>query len=79
MLSVKSSTTILCKLFELPGNPDIDTDKKKYMFFNLGQICIILSLLAYGQCRLAMIFDFELSHQKKVVSDLFEVHLNVSK
>jgi hypothetical protein len=31
-----------------------------------------------AQCTLATIFDFELS-QKKVVSDTFEVHLNVSK
>ncbi len=30
------------------------------------------------QCMLATIFDFELS-QKKVVSDSFDVHLNVSK
>jgi hypothetical protein len=39
----------------------------------LGQKCII-----YVQCTLAMIFDFDLS-QTKVVSDLIEVHLNVSK
>jgi hypothetical protein len=38
---------------------------------------IILSLLAYAQCMLATIFDFELS--QKVVSDLFEIHLNVLK
>ncbi len=44
----------------------------------MGQVRIILSLLVYAQCTLATIFDFELS-QKKVVLDLFEVHLNVSK
>ncbi len=27
-------------------------------FFYLGQICIILSLLAYAQCMLETIFDF---------------------
>ncbi len=47
-------------------------------FLNLGQICIILSLLAYAQCTLAMILTLSY-HTKKVVSDSFEVHLNVSK
>ncbi len=48
------------------------------IFFYLGQISIILALLAYAQCTLATIFDFEFA-PKKGVSDSFEVHLNVSK
>ncbi len=51
---------------------------KKFIFFNVGQIHTILSLLAYAPSTLATIFDFELE-QKKVVSDSSEVHLNVSK
>ncbi len=49
-----------------------------FFFFNVGQICTMLSLLAYAQCTLATIFHFELA-PKKVVSDSFEVHLKVSK
>jgi hypothetical protein len=52
--------------------------KKKLILLNVGQIRTILSLLAYAQCTLATIFDFELA-QKKVVSGSFEVDLNVSK
>jgi hypothetical protein len=37
----------------------------------------MLALLAYAQCKLATVFDFELS--KKVVSDPFGAHWNVSK
>jgi hypothetical protein len=44
----------------------------------VGQICTILSLLAYAPPVLATIFDFELA-QKKVVSDPPEVYLNVAK
>ncbi len=43
---------------------------KKLNILNLGQIRIILSLLAYAQCTLATIFDFELSQKK-----LFQVRL----
>ncbi len=50
----------------------------KLFFFNVGQICTILSLQAYAQCTLAMTFHFELA-PKKVVSDSLEVHLKVSK
>jgi hypothetical protein len=49
-------------------------EQKEIIFFNLGhQIRVILSLLAYAQCILATIFDFEHS-QEKVASDSFEVH-----
>jgi hypothetical protein len=48
------------------------------IFFFLGHTHIILSLLAYAQCTPATMFDFEIS-LKKVVSDSFEVHMNVSK
>ncbi len=38
-----------------------------FFFFKFSsQIYIILSLLAYAECRLATIFDFELSHKKSV-------------
>jgi hypothetical protein len=57
---------------------DFRDEIKKNKNFNLGQIRNILSLLAYAQCTLATIFDFELA-QKKVVSDSFEVHWKVSK
>ncbi len=40
---------------------DLRNEKKKK--FNLGQIHIILSLLAYAQCTLATIFDFELAQK----------------
>ncbi len=55
---------------------DFRNEIKIFFFFNVGQICI-LSLLAYAQCTLATIFDFELA-PKKVVSD-YEVLLKVSK
>jgi hypothetical protein len=53
-------------------------DEIKLFFFHVGQIPTILSLLAYAQCTLATIFDFELA-PKKVVPDSFEVHLKLSK
>ncbi len=34
---------------------DLGADIKNYFFLNLGKIHIILSLLAFGQCTLAMI------------------------
>jgi hypothetical protein len=46
---------------------------------NVSQICIILCLLVYARCLLATFVDFQLLyHKKEVVSDSFEVHLNVS-
>ncbi len=57
---------------------DLRAEIKNQFFSNVGQIRTILSLLAYAPSTLATIFDFELE-QKKVVSDLPEVHLNVSK
>jgi hypothetical protein len=43
----------------------------------LGQIGIILSLLAYAQCDWQQFLT--LSYHKKVVKDFLEAHLNVSK
>ncbi len=57
---------------------DLRAEIKKLIFFNVGQIRTILSLLAYAQRTLATIFHFELA-PKKVVSDSFGVHLKVTK
>ncbi len=43
---------------------------KNFFFLNFGQIRIILSKIAYAQCTLATIFDFELSQKK-----LFQIRL----
>jgi hypothetical protein len=45
---------------------DFRDEIKNVYYLNLGQMCIILSLLGYAQCTLLMIFYFELSQNKKL-------------